>query len=104
VNLLLIPLLLWMRSRSERRSSAALMGERGQPTSSRHSGGQVYASTYRGRHRLQFGFFCSFRVKFMRLTKQRWPRPPVIALRYACSRSNPAYSAKRNPERKETMR
>ena len=21
------------------------------------------------------GFFCSFRVKFMRLTKQRWPRP-----------------------------
>jgi len=35
-------------------------------------------------------FFCSFRVKFMRLTKQQSPRPRAIALRYACSRSNPA--------------
>jgi hypothetical protein len=28
-----------------------------------------------------FGFFCSFRVKFMRLTKQQSPRPGAIALR-----------------------
>jgi len=27
------------------------------------------------------GFFCSFRVKFMRLTKQQSPRPGAIALR-----------------------
>jgi len=42
------------------------------------------------KERRSFWFFCSFRVKFMRLTKQRWPRPPAMALRYACSRSNPA--------------
>jgi hypothetical protein len=30
-----------------------------------------------------FWFFCSFRVKFMRLTKQQSPRPRAIALRYA---------------------
>jgi protein O-mannosyl-transferase len=36
-----------------------------------------------------FGLFCTFRVKFMRLTKQRSPRRRPIALRYACSRSNP---------------
>jgi hypothetical protein len=28
-----------------------------------------------------FWFFCSFRVKFMRLTKQQSPRPGAIALR-----------------------
>src|SRR5271165_3431828 len=51
-----------------------------------------------------FGILRSFRGKLIGLPRGcSRPVARAIALRYARSRSKPAYSAKRNPERKETM-